>query len=97
MGCYEIPSNFLVSIKEELKDEIQSVCNVWDAMESFDGIFIEEDSSERYIDVTPSKSGYIWICHLGLHHQHQFTSIQMNQLDIRKTWIGFLGNFFHMS
>jgi hypothetical protein len=60
MGCYEISSNFLASVKEELKDELPSVCNVcnvWDAMDSFDGIFLEEPSSERDIDVTPSKSG----------------------------------------
>ena len=57
MGCYEIPSNFLASVKEELEDEIPSVCNVWDTMDTFDGLFLEEASSERDIDVTPSKSG----------------------------------------
>jgi hypothetical protein len=28
MGCYEIQSNFLTSVKEELKDELPSLCNV---------------------------------------------------------------------
>jgi hypothetical protein len=57
MGCYEIQSIFLAYIKEELKDELSSVCNVWDTMDSFDGIFLEEASSERDMDVTLLKSG----------------------------------------
>ena len=57
MGCYEIPSNFITHVKKKLKDEIPSVCNFWDTMDSFDGIFLEEAPSERDIDVTPSKSG----------------------------------------
>jgi hypothetical protein len=51
MGCYEVPSNFLASLKEKLKDELPSVCNVWDIMDSFDGIFLEEASSEMDSDV----------------------------------------------
>ena len=57
MGCYEIPFNFIAHVKEKLKDELSSVCNFWYAMDSFDGIFLEEAPSERDIDVTPSKSG----------------------------------------
>jgi hypothetical protein len=34
MGCYEVQSNFLASVKEELKDEIPSVFNVWDTMDT---------------------------------------------------------------
>ena len=41
MGCYEIPSNFLASVKEELKEELPSVCNVSDTMDYFDEIFLE--------------------------------------------------------
>jgi hypothetical protein len=41
MGCYEIPFNFLAYFKVELKDELPSVFNVLDAMDSFDGIFLE--------------------------------------------------------
>jgi hypothetical protein len=55
MGCYEIESNFLASTKMELKDELPSVCNVWDTMDSFDGLFLEEDSSKMDNDVTPSE------------------------------------------
>jgi hypothetical protein len=57
MGCYEIQFNFLASVKEELKDELPSVCNVWDTMDSFDGLFLEEASNEMDMDVTLSKSG----------------------------------------
>jgi hypothetical protein len=57
MGCYEIPSNFIAHVKEKIKDELPSVCNVWDTMDSFDGLFLEEAPSEKYIDVTPSESG----------------------------------------
>jgi hypothetical protein len=42
MGCYEIQSNFLGSVKKELKNEHPSVCNVSDTMDSFDEIFLEE-------------------------------------------------------
>jgi hypothetical protein len=45
MGCYQMPSNFVTHVKEELEDELPSVCNVWDAMDSFDGLFIEEVST----------------------------------------------------
>jgi hypothetical protein len=57
MGCYEIQSNFLASVKEELKDEIPSVCNVWDTMDTFDGLFLEEASSEMGSSVTSSETG----------------------------------------
>jgi hypothetical protein len=57
MGCYEIPSNFIAHVKEKLKDELPSVCNVWDTMDSFDGLFLEEASSEMDSDVTSLESG----------------------------------------
>jgi len=41
---------------EKLKDELPSVCNVWNTMDSFDGIFLEEAPSERDIDVTHLES-----------------------------------------
>jgi hypothetical protein len=40
MGWYEIESNSLAFTKMKLKDEHQ---NVWDTMDSFDGLFLEED------------------------------------------------------
>jgi hypothetical protein len=57
MRCYEMPSNFITHVKEKLKDGPPSVCNVLDDMDSFDGIFLEEASSERDIVVTSSESG----------------------------------------
>jgi hypothetical protein len=56
MGCYEIQSNFLTSVREELKDEIPSVYNVWDTMDTFDGMFLEEASSEMVSSVTSSET-----------------------------------------
>jgi hypothetical protein len=55
MGCYEIESNSLTSTKMELKDESPNICNVWDTMDSFDGIFLEEDSDKMHNDMTPSE------------------------------------------
>jgi len=57
MGCYDIPSNFQAYVKERLKDELPNVFNVWDTMDSFDGIFLEEASSEMDSDVTSSDFG----------------------------------------
>jgi hypothetical protein len=57
MGCYEIQSNFLASIKRELKDELPSVCNVWDTMDIFDGLFLKEASSEMGSDITSLEIG----------------------------------------
>jgi len=54
MGCYEIQSNSLASTKMELKDEFPNVCNIWDTMDSFDGLFLEEDSDKMKNDMTPS-------------------------------------------
>jgi hypothetical protein len=56
MGGYEIQSNFLTSVKKELKDELPNVCNVWDTMDTFDGLFLEEASSEMGSDVTSSET-----------------------------------------
>jgi hypothetical protein len=57
MGCYEMQSNFLAHVKDKLKDDLPSVCNVWDTMDTFDGIFLEEASSEMVSDVTSSETG----------------------------------------
>jgi hypothetical protein len=57
MGCYEVRSNFLASVKEELKDETPNVCNVWDTMDTFDGLFLEEASSKTGNSVTSSETG----------------------------------------
>jgi hypothetical protein len=39
----------------ELKDESPNICSVWDTMDSFDGIFLEEDSDKMNNDMTPSE------------------------------------------
>jgi hypothetical protein len=56
MGCYEVQSNFLASVKEELKDEIPSVCNVWDTMDTFDDLYLKEASSKTGSSVTFPKT-----------------------------------------
>jgi hypothetical protein len=53
MGCYEIESTSLTSTKMELKDEPPNICSVWDTMDSFDGIFLEEDLDKMNNDMTP--------------------------------------------
>jgi hypothetical protein len=40
MECYEIEST---PIKLKLNDRPPSICNVWDPMDSFDGLFLVED------------------------------------------------------
>jgi hypothetical protein len=56
IGNYEIPSDFLAPVKERFKDELPNVCNVWDTMDSFDGLFLEEAPSK--VDSTHSESGF---------------------------------------
>jgi hypothetical protein len=55
IGNYEILSNFLAPIKKKFKGEI--VCNIWDTMDSFDGLFLKETPCENDIGVAPSESG----------------------------------------
>jgi hypothetical protein len=55
MGCYEIESTSLTSTKMELKDEPPNIYSVWDTMDSFDGIFLEEDLDKVNNDLTPSE------------------------------------------
>jgi hypothetical protein len=55
MGCYEVESTSLTSTKMKIKDELPSVCNVWDTMDSFDGLFLEEDLDKVDNDLTPSE------------------------------------------
>jgi hypothetical protein len=54
MGCYEIESTSLTSTKMELKDEPPNIYSVWDTMDSFDGLFLEEDLDKVDNDLTPS-------------------------------------------
>jgi hypothetical protein len=56
IGNYKIPSDFLAPVKEKLKDELSNVCNVWDTMDSFDGLFLEEAPSK--VDSTHSELGF---------------------------------------
>jgi hypothetical protein len=46
MGCYEIESTPITSTKMELNCRPSSICNIWDTMDSFDGLFLEEDLDE---------------------------------------------------
>ena len=36
----------------ELKDESPNICSVWDTMDSFDGVFLEENSEKMNNDMT---------------------------------------------
>jgi hypothetical protein len=48
-------TNFLAPIEKEFKEE--KVDDVWDTMDSFDGIFLEEAPNETNFDVVHSESG----------------------------------------
>jgi hypothetical protein len=39
----------------ELKDKSPNICSVWDTMDSFDGLFLEEDLDKVNNDMTPSE------------------------------------------
>jgi hypothetical protein len=56
MGCYEIKSTSLTSTKMEVKDASPNICSVWDTMDSFDRLFVEEDLDKMNNDLTPSES-----------------------------------------
>jgi hypothetical protein len=55
MGCYEIESTYLTSTKMELNSEPPSICSVWDTMDFFDGLFLEEDLDKVDNGLTPSE------------------------------------------
>jgi hypothetical protein len=57
IGNYEIISNFLAPVKEKFKGE--TICNIWDTMDAFDDLFLEETPCDKNFDVGPSKSGTI--------------------------------------
>jgi hypothetical protein len=54
MGCYEIGTTSLTSTKMGLKDETPNIYSVWDTIDSFDGLFLEEDLDKMDNDLTPS-------------------------------------------
>jgi hypothetical protein len=39
----------------ELNSKPPSICNVWDPMDSFDGLFLEEDSDKTDNSLPPSE------------------------------------------
>ena len=53
MGCYEVESTSLTSTKMEPESELPSICSVWDTLDSFDGLFFEEDLDKVDNDLTP--------------------------------------------
>jgi hypothetical protein len=55
MGCYEIESTSQKSTKMEINSESPSICSVWDTMDSFDGIFLEEDLDKVDNGLPPSE------------------------------------------
>jgi hypothetical protein len=55
MGCYEIESTPITSTKMELNSKPPSICNVWDTMDSFDGLFLREDLDKVDNGLPPSK------------------------------------------
>jgi hypothetical protein len=55
MGCYEIESTPVTSTKMELNSRPPSNWNVWDPMDSFDGLFLEEDLDKKDNGLPPSE------------------------------------------
>jgi hypothetical protein len=55
MGCYEIEYTSPFT-KMELNSKPPSICNVWDPMDSFDGLFLEEDMDQTDNSLPPSES-----------------------------------------
>jgi hypothetical protein len=54
MGCYEIEHTPWFT-KMELDSKTPSICNVWDPMDSFDGLFLEENVDKTDNNVPPSE------------------------------------------
>jgi hypothetical protein len=54
MGCYEIEYT-LVFTKMELNSKPPSICNVWNPMDPFDALFLEEDSDKTDNSLSPSE------------------------------------------
>jgi hypothetical protein len=52
MGSYEITYDFLAPVREKFKEELPNVYIVWETMDAFDGIFLEEAPSKKGLDVT---------------------------------------------
>jgi hypothetical protein len=55
MGCYEIESTPMTFTKMDLNSKPPSICNVWDPMDSFDGLFLEEDLDKTDNGLPPSE------------------------------------------
>jgi hypothetical protein len=55
MGCYEIEYTPITSTKMELNNRSPSTCNVWDPMDSFDGLFLKEDLDRTDNGLPPSE------------------------------------------
>jgi hypothetical protein len=54
MGCYEIEYTPTFT-KMEFNSKPPSICNVWDPMDSFDGIFLQENSDKTDNSLPPSE------------------------------------------
>jgi hypothetical protein len=54
MGCCEIEYTPTFT-KMGLNNKPPSICNVWDPMDSFDGLFLEENSDKTYNSLPPSE------------------------------------------
>jgi hypothetical protein len=83
MGCYEVISDFLDLVREKFKDELPKVCNVWDTMDSFDGLFLEEVPEENNINIalSESKVGSCVIISINLSVIRGITSACQDELD----------------
>jgi hypothetical protein len=55
IGCYEKESTPVKSTKMEQNGKPPNICNVWDPMDSFDGLFIEGDLDEANNSLPPSE------------------------------------------
>jgi hypothetical protein len=79
----------------ELNSRSPSTCNVWDPMDSFDGLFLKEDLDKTDNGLPPSKLK----SKLDLPVEnmcYQLSLRQMNQLDVRTSQMEFLGHTLHI-
>jgi hypothetical protein len=89
MGCYEVEHTPWFA-KMELDGKPPSTCNVWDPMDYFDGIFLEENSDKTDNNVPPSKSKSE--LDLSVENVSSTQPASKNQLNVRNSQMGFLGH-----
>jgi hypothetical protein len=88
-GCYEIESTSITSTKMELNNEPPRICIVWDIMDYFDGIFLEEDLDkvDNGLILSELKSELDFLVENVSSTHHSFEEL----VRYPKEWYGILG------